>query len=83
VHTMKCSRKPKILWPGISAEVTAFTFDEKGYYGNDNSHLIISGDMYLLGVLNSTLMRFFLKNLCDKVQGDFYRLKISYIEQMP
>jgi hypothetical protein len=32
--------KPKILWPGISAEVTAFAFDVAKYYGNDNVHLI-------------------------------------------
>jgi len=28
--------KNKILWPGISGEITAFTLDEEGYYGNDN-----------------------------------------------
>ncbi|MGB7002175.1 MAG: Eco57I restriction-modification methylase domain-containing protein [Halobacteriota archaeon] len=27
--------KPKILWPGISAEVTAFAFDVAKYYGNE------------------------------------------------
>ena len=75
--------KPKILWPGISSEVTAFAIDEKGYYGNDNNQLIISSDRYLLGLLNSRLMRFILQHVCDKVQGGFYRLKIIYIEQLP
>jgi type I restriction-modification system DNA methylase subunit len=75
--------KPKILWPGISSEVTAFALDVNGYYGNDNNQLIISSDRYLLGILNSRLMRFILQHVCDKVQGGFYRLKIIYIEQLP
>ena len=75
--------KPKILWPGISAEVAAFTFDESGFYGNDNNQIIITDDRYLLGILNSSLMKLALINICDKVQGGFYRLKIAYISQIP
>jgi len=75
--------KPKILWPGISSEVTAFSLDENGFYGNDNNQLIISDDKYLLGILNSRIARFFLVNICDKVQGGFYRLKIVYVQPLP
>jgi len=75
--------KNKILWPGISAQVAAFTFDNNGYYGNDNNHLIINDDKYLLGILNSSLIRMILMSICDKVQGGFYRLKIIYVEQLP
>jgi hypothetical protein len=75
--------KPKILWPGISAEVAAFTFDESGFYGNDNNQIIITDDRYLLGILNSSLVKLALINVCDKVQGGFYRLKIAYISQIP
>jgi hypothetical protein len=75
--------KPKILWPGISAEVAAFALDEAGYYGNDNIQMIIARDRYLLGVLNSRVARFILTSICDKVQGGFYRLKIIYIQQIP
>lgn len=75
--------QPKILWPGISSEVTSFAYDENGYYGNDNNQLIVTSDKYVLGILNSTVSRFMLKSICDKVQGGFYRLKIIYIEQLP
>ena len=75
--------KTKILWPGISAQVAAFAFDDKGYYGNDNNQLIISDDKYLLGILNSNLICQVLMSICDKVQGGFYRLKIIYIKQLP
>jgi hypothetical protein len=75
--------KPKIIWPGISAEVTAFAFDEARHYGNDNNQIIVSDDRYLLGLLNSRLIHFMLSHTCDKVQGGFYRLKIIYIAQLP
>ena len=75
--------KPKILWPGISSEISAFAFDELGFYGNDNNQLIISDDKYLLGILNSKLTKFVLSTICDKVQGGFYRLKIIYVKRLP
>jgi type I restriction-modification system DNA methylase subunit len=75
--------KTKILWPGISSQITSFTLDSNKFYGNDNTHMILSDDKYLLGILNSKLNRLFLKHVCDKVQGGFYRLKISYISQIP
>jgi len=75
--------KPKILWPGISAEVTSFAFDKDSFYGNDNNQLIISDDLYLLGILNSKLTRLILTSICDRVQGGFYRLKIIYVQQIP
>jgi hypothetical protein len=73
----------KILWPGISSDVASFALDNNKYYGNDNNQLIESDDLYLLGVLNSKLSKFILTQICDKVQGGFYRLKIIYIEQLP
>ncbi len=75
--------KPKILWPGISAEICAFAFDMSNYYSNDNTQVIISDDLYLLGILNSKVSRFLLENISDRVQGGFYRLKIIYVRQIP
>ena len=82
VDYWKSFEEVKILWPGISSEITAFAIDYNNYYGNDNNQLIESGDKYLLGILNSRLSKFQLKNICDKVQGGFYRLKIIYIKQL-
>ncbi len=74
--------KEKILWPGISSTVASFAFDNNCFYGNDNMQLIQSSDKYLLGILNSAVSKFQLINICDKVQGGFYRLKIIYIKQL-
>ncbi len=75
--------KPKIMFAGISSEIAAFTYDIEGLYGNDNTHLIISEDKYLLGALNSSVSRFFLSQICDFIRGGFARLKISYVRQVP
>jgi adenine-specific DNA-methyltransferase len=73
----------KILWPGISSDVTAFALDCHGLYGNDNNQLIVSDDLALLGLLNSSISRFYLSSICDFVQGGFARLKIIYVAGFP
>jgi hypothetical protein len=75
--------KEKILWPGISLEITSFGFDLDNYYGNDNNQVVITSDKYVLGVLNSKVSKLFLKSICDFVRGGFARLKIAYVEQIP
>jgi hypothetical protein len=74
--------EPKILWPGISSDVI-FGLDESRCYGNDNNQLIISNDRFLLAVLNSKLVHFLLTQICDRVRGGFYRMKMIYVEQLP
>lgn len=74
--------KEKILWPGITSEII-FGLGEKGKFGNDNNQLIISSDRCLLAILNSCLIRFVLQQICDKVRGGFYRMKMIYVEQLP
>ncbi len=75
--------KEKILWPGISRDITSFAFDQSGYYGNDNNQMIVTSSKMIYGVLNSSVSKLFLSSICDFVRGGFARLKISYIEQIP
>lgn len=75
--------KEKILWPGISAEITAFAFDDQGLYGNDNNQLIVTDKLFLLGILNSRLVKFYLSKTCDFVRGGFARLKMIYVASIP
>ena len=65
------------------SEITAFTFDRQGFFGNDNNQIIITDELFLLAILNSTVSKFFLSNICDFVRGGFVRLKISYVQQVP
>jgi hypothetical protein len=45
--------------------------------------MIVCDSRYLLGILNSKISKLLLSKICDVVQGGFYRLKISYISQIP
>jgi|GEM_PF-297385 len=47
--------KPKIGYQVIQYH-SSYCFDTSGMYGNDKTFFIPSGDLYLLGVLNSPLM---------------------------
>ena len=48
--------KPKILWPEIAGSAR-FTFDTDHFYANNKVYLIPKADLYLLGLLNSSLLR--------------------------
>ncbi len=75
--------RTKILWPGISGMAASFGYDETGAYGNDNTQIVFTDEKWVLGVLNSSVSTFFLENVCDKVQGGYFRLKMIYVEQFP
>jgi adenine-specific DNA-methyltransferase len=83
VDYFKEFEKDKILWPGISQEITSFAFDAENFYGNDNNQMIITSEVFLLAILNSKVSKVFLINNCDFVRGGFARLKIAYIELIP
>ncbi|MCU0445623.1 MAG: Eco57I restriction-modification methylase domain-containing protein [Microscillaceae bacterium] len=82
VDYYKKFEKTKILYPGIS-DTFSFAMDTQGFYGNDNVQMIVSESRYLLGILNSSLVKFYLKNVCDRVSGGFYRMKMAYINTIP
>ena len=77
---------PKILYPDIALE-SRFTLDTKGYYPNATLFCIPIEDYYLLAILNSKLMWFYLSKICP-VLGDInkrgrLRLKTIYLKNLP
>ena len=76
----------KIIWPDIAKE-SRFTFDDLGYYLETTCFFIPSNDFYLLGILNSSVCWYYLKEhspvLGDKDKGGRLRLKKVYIEHFP
>ncbi|MEQ8192197.1 MAG: DNA methyltransferase, partial [Candidatus Eremiobacterota bacterium] len=78
--------KSKIIWPEIAKE-SRFTIDREGLFLNKTCFFSPVEDLYLLGLLNSKLIWFFLKNLCSVLgdankKGRLLQQKI-YIEQIP
>ena len=81
-----CFRQPKIVFPDISAH-NNFFLDEDGigYLNTCYGIFLCEGwnYKYVLGLLNSRLLEFFVKRISPFVRGGFYRYKTKYMEQLP
>lgn len=75
--------KPKIIWGNLATRST-FSLDEtNGYYVNNPACILPTNSRYVLGVLNSKLMSYFLKSICAERQGGFIEQKPVYVSQVP
>lgn len=74
--------KPKIIIPAI-VQSASYGYDDKGYYSNDKTSIIPTEDLYLLGVLNSKVTDFYLKNIASTKQNGYYEYKPLYVSQLP
>lgn len=74
--------KPKIFWPEIAQDIR-FTWDEKGLYANNKAFLISEATKYLLGVLNSTLIRLFIHSISTDLQGSSYNFSSTFVKTAP
>ncbi|MCB0065479.1 MAG: Eco57I restriction-modification methylase domain-containing protein, partial [Caldilineaceae bacterium] len=75
--------RPKIFLPAI-AQSTEYAADYEGYYGNDKTSICVSDDVeYLLGLLNSDILWWFMKQTAASKQGGFYEFKPMYVVQIP
>ncbi len=78
--------KPKIIYPIIAKE-PRFTLDITGTFTNDKTFLLPVSDLYLLGVLNSTLVWHYLGAICsvlgDPNKGGRLELRAIYVSQIP
>ena len=75
--------KPKIVWGNLTTK-SSFALDEKeGYYVNAPACILPTGSKYVLGVLNSKLISYFLRSICAERQGGFIEQKPVYVSQVP
>jgi len=78
----------KILVPDI-ADRASFAFDENGEYAFTSGYGIIlkssvsESPKYILGLLNSKLLDFYLKRVSTIMRGGFFRYFTQYIAQLP
>jgi hypothetical protein len=81
-------RASKILVPDI-AEHASFALDEDGEYAFTSGYgITLRGDVvespkYILGLLNSRPLDFYLKNISTTMRGGFFRYFTQFIEQLP
>jgi hypothetical protein len=81
-------RTPKILVPDI-ADRAAFALDEKGEYAFTSGYgITLKPDVsesikYVLGLLNSKVLNFFIKSVSTPMRGGFFRYFTQFIEKLP
>ncbi len=74
--------KPKIIYPHFNTSPN-FALEDQGAFSNDKTYIIPDGSLYLLGILNSTVVDFFLHQVCPSVQKGYMEFRTIYIEQIP
>ena len=78
-------KSPKILTRDI-VDYLSFSFDSKGEYSFVTGYgltLPTHNYLYLLALLNSTLMNFYFTQISTRLRGGFYRTFPQYIEKLP
>ena len=74
--------RPKVVWPDIAREVR-FAYDNTGSYLGNTAYAMPTDRMWLLPVLNSSLVEFILCQITNSLPGGFVRLIYQYIIQVP
>lgn len=72
----------KIVWPETSLD-NQFTLIDRGVYLNKTTFFIPSNNFFLLGLLNSSIARFFLDSIVSKMRGGYFSLSKAYVETFP
>jgi hypothetical protein len=79
---------PKILVPDIAAH-SSFAFDQAGAFAFTSGYAITlkehprESPAYLLGLLNSRLLDFYLKQVSTTMRGGYFRYFTQFLEQLP
>jgi len=74
--------KPKIFFPDIAVNPN-FTVDNSGFYGANTCYMIITHDLFLLGILNSKLYRYYYQKKLSLIRGGYLRFFSQFVEQLP
>ena len=74
--------KTKIICPTIVKHISA-TIDTNGLFSNDKTSIIASGDFHLLGLLNSSLMDFYMRRICTELLNEHYEVKPANLAVLP
>jgi len=79
-------QKPKIIYP-IIGKTSRFVMDISGYFTNDKTFFLPTGDWYLLGILNSQSAFEYLKSTCsvlgDEMKGGRLEFRSIYMKTLP
>lgn len=74
--------KEKIAWGNLAQE-PGFAWVPEGFHINAPSPFFVTKSKYLLGVMNSSVSWWYLKQITAGREGGFFEIKPMYIEQLP
>ena len=74
--------KPKIIFPNLQSH-NKFAFDSTGTFLNAPAVFLPTDDLFLLTILNSKLIWFYLKRTCVMRSGGYIEVKPQYFEKIP
>jgi len=76
--------KPKIVYPDIS-RYPKFSLDTRGMYFSNTVYFIASDSLFLLGLLNSSLLWFVVRGLSNALRGGLWRFRLfsGHVEKLP
>lgn len=74
--------RPKIIYPHFNVK-PSFVYDDEGSLSNDKTYIIPDASLYLLGILNTQVAEFFLRQICPSVQQGYMEFRTIYIGQIP
>lgn len=73
---------PKLIYGHFSPE-PLFSYDPDGFYSNDKSYIVPTGDWFALALLNSSALWWLLSRLAPAVRGGFHEVRVQYVETLP
>ena len=76
--------KEKLVWAELSRSGNAFSYDDRGSFQLNTTYMMTGGSLhYLLGVLNSKVMLFYLDLTNQKLDKNGWRWLGQYVERLP
>ncbi|MEI2423121.1 TaqI-like C-terminal specificity domain-containing protein [Arthrospira platensis SPKY2] len=74
--------QPKIIYPDIYNH-QSFTFDNNNFYLVNTCYLSSTNEVWLCGLLNSSIVEWFYSQISNKVRGGYLRAFTDYMKQIP
>ena len=74
--------KPKIVWGNLNLKAS-FAFLPDNSFVNAPSPMIVPASKYLLGILNSKIADYYIRNLGVTRNGGYFEYKPMFVEQLP
>jgi|AntRauTorckE6833_2_1112554.scaffolds.fasta_scaffold04176_3 type I restriction-modification system DNA methylase subunit len=73
---------PKVFYPDIT-DSPKFHLDTTGAFSSNTAYFYPHGNTYLVGLLNSKAVWYFLTGIADSVRGGFYRMFSQNLNRIP